>query len=38
VIPVQAAIDSLENVISAHYKKLIPMNAKAIEAGAAHVA
>ncbi|MEF2146502.1 MAG: 2-oxoacid:acceptor oxidoreductase family protein [Desulfovibrionaceae bacterium] len=37
-LPVQAAIDSLENVISPHYKKLIPLNAKAIEAGAAHVA
>ncbi|WP_022662006.1 2-oxoacid:acceptor oxidoreductase family protein [Paucidesulfovibrio longus] len=37
LISVQAAIDSLENVISPHYAKLIPMNAQAIEAGAAHV-
>ncbi|MGE4290950.1 MAG: 2-oxoacid:acceptor oxidoreductase family protein [Desulfovibrio sp.] len=37
VIPVQAAIESLPNVISPHYAKLIPMNAQAIEAGAAHV-
>ncbi len=34
----QAAIDALENVISPHYAKLIPTNAKAIEAGAAQVA
>jgi 2-oxoglutarate ferredoxin oxidoreductase subunit gamma len=38
IIPLSAVIDSLENVISPHYHKLIPANTKAIEAGAAHVA
>jgi 2-oxoglutarate ferredoxin oxidoreductase subunit gamma len=38
IIPIKAVIDSLENVISPHYHKLIPANTKAIEAGAAHVA
>ncbi|MFH1913143.1 MAG: 2-oxoacid:acceptor oxidoreductase family protein [Pseudomonadota bacterium] len=37
IIPLQAVIDSLENVISPHYHKLIPANTKAIQAGAAHV-
>ena len=34
VVTVQALIDSLPKVISAHYAKLIPLNAQAIEAGA----
>jgi 2-oxoglutarate ferredoxin oxidoreductase subunit gamma len=38
IIPLQAVIDSLENVISPHYHKLIPANTKAIQAGAEHVA
>ena len=37
IVPVQAIIDSLPNVISSHYAKLIPLNAKAIEAGAEQV-
>ncbi|WP_285907263.1 2-oxoacid:acceptor oxidoreductase family protein [Pseudodesulfovibrio pelocollis] len=38
IIPLSAVIDSLENVISPHYHKLIPANTKAIQAGADHVA
>ncbi|WFS62588.1 2-oxoacid:acceptor oxidoreductase family protein [Pseudodesulfovibrio thermohalotolerans] len=38
IIPLDAVIGSLENVISPRYHKLIPANAKAIEAGAKHVA
>ncbi|WP_243544607.1 2-oxoacid:acceptor oxidoreductase family protein [Pseudodesulfovibrio tunisiensis] len=38
IIPLEAAIDSLENVISAHYHHLIPKNAEAIRAGAEVVA
>ena len=38
IIPLDAVIGSLENVISARYHKLIPANTKAIEAGAKHVA
>ena len=34
IVSVQAVIDSLQNVISPHYAKLIPLNAKAIQAGA----
>ncbi len=34
IVPLQTVIDSLQNVISPHYAKLIPLNAKAIEAGA----
>ena len=37
IIPIQAAIDSLDSVISAHYSHLIPKNAEAMEAGAASV-
>ena len=38
ILTPQAAIDALSNVISPHYAKLIPANAKAIEAGAKSVA
>ncbi|MUM77606.1 2-oxoacid:ferredoxin oxidoreductase subunit gamma [Pseudodesulfovibrio sp. F-1] len=38
IIPLKAVVDSLENVISPHYHKLIPANTKAIQAGAEHVA
>ncbi len=38
VMPLQTVIDSLENVISAHYSHLIPKNADALKAGAEHVA
>ena len=38
IIPLDALIGSLENVISPRYHKLIPANAEAIEAGAKHVA
>ncbi|MEZ7198664.1 2-oxoacid:acceptor oxidoreductase family protein [Pseudodesulfovibrio karagichevae] len=38
IIPLDAVIGSLENVISPRYHKLIPANTKAIEAGAKHVA
>lgn len=34
IVPLQTVIDSLENVISAHYKHLIPKNAEALQAGA----
>jgi len=34
IIPIEALINSLENVISPRYHKLIPANTKAIEAGA----
>ncbi len=34
ILPLQVVIDSLENVISAHYRHLIPKNAEAIQAGA----
>ena len=34
VMPLQTVIDSLENVISAHYSHLIPKNAEALKAGA----
>jgi 2-oxoglutarate ferredoxin oxidoreductase subunit gamma len=34
IIPLQAVIDSLPNVISAHYHKLIPANTQALQAGA----
>ena len=37
VLPIKAIQDGLEGVISAHYKEMIPKNAKALEAGAAHV-
>lgn len=37
IIPIEAVIDSLENVISKRYQKLIPANTKAIKAGAKHV-
>ena len=34
IMDMQAVIDSLENVISAHYHHLIPKNAEALKAGA----
>ncbi|WP_320173717.1 2-oxoacid:acceptor oxidoreductase family protein [Maridesulfovibrio sp.] len=34
IMDIQAVIDSLENVISAHYHHLIPKNAEALKAGA----
>ncbi len=34
IMELQAVIDSLENVISAHYSHLIPKNAEALQAGA----
>ncbi len=37
IISIQAVIDSLENVISERYHKLIPANTKAIQAGAERV-
>jgi 2-oxoglutarate ferredoxin oxidoreductase subunit gamma len=37
ILEPQAAINALENVISPRYAKLIPANAKAIEAGAATI-
>lgn len=37
IVPLQAVIDSLANVISPRYHKLLPANTKAIEAGAAAV-
>ena len=37
IISIQAVIDSLENVISERYHKLIPANTNAIHAGAKHV-
>ncbi|MBG0790602.1 MAG: 2-oxoacid:acceptor oxidoreductase family protein [Desulfovibrionaceae bacterium] len=38
IIPLDAVIGSLENVISPRYHKLIPANTEAIKAGAEHVA
>ncbi len=38
IIPITAVINSLENVISPRYHKLIPANTEAIKAGAATVA
>ncbi len=38
VLPLKAVQDALENVISPRYRKLIPANAKALEAGAETVA
>ena len=35
LMPLSAACDSLKDVISAHYSKLIPKNIEALEAGAA---
>lgn len=37
IVSVQAVIDSLENVISPRYHKMLPANAEAINAGAAAV-
>jgi len=38
LMPLAAVQDSLPSVISSHYAKLIPANAKALQAGADHVA
>ena len=35
IMPLKAVCDSLKDVISAHYSKLIPKNIEALEAGAA---
>ena len=35
ILPLEAVCDSLKDVISAHYSKLIPKNIEALEAGAA---
>ena len=37
IMDIQAVIDSLENVISAHYHHLIPKNAEALKEGAAAI-
>jgi len=37
IMPVKTVQDSLESVISPHYKHLIPKNAEALAAGAEHV-
>ena len=37
IIPLSTVQESLENVISSHYKHLIPKNAEALQAGADYV-
>ena len=37
IVPLKTVQDSLKNVVSAHYKHMIPKNAKALQAGAEYV-
>lgn len=37
IMPLDAVVNSLDNVISAHYSHLIPKNAEALQAGADHI-